>query len=72
MNFTRRSILTSAAGFVVPIAATRAQAQVAPAIAAAADLQAAVPQIVERFARATGRQVRVAYGSSGTFAQQIL
>ncbi|MFQ3666734.1 MAG: molybdate ABC transporter substrate-binding protein [Sphingomonadaceae bacterium] len=72
MKLARRNILALAAGAVVPAAVVRSQGRAAPAIAAAADLQAAVPQIVERFARATGRQVRVAYGSSGTFAQQIL
>lgn len=41
------------------------------AIAAASDLQAALPEVVAEFQRATGRSVRVTYGSSGQFFAQI-
>jgi molybdate transport system substrate-binding protein len=50
----------------------RASGADVPAIAAAADLQAAMPGIVAAFTAATRQHVRVTYGSSGNFAQQIL
>ena len=40
-------------------------------IAAAADLQFAMPEIVAGFQKQTGKQVKVIYGSSGNFFQQI-
>lgn len=40
-------------------------------IAAASDLQAALPTLVVRFEQATGRTVRVTFGSSGNFFAQI-
>lgn len=42
-----------------------------PFVAAAADLQFALTEISENFAKETGRQVKVSYGSSGNFARQI-
>lgn len=42
-----------------------------PSIAAAADLSAALPEIVQAFTRQTGRSVTLVFGSSGRFAQQI-
>ena len=41
------------------------------AVAAAADLQAAMPELVSRFERDTGIRATVSYGSSGTFFAQI-
>lgn len=41
------------------------------AVAAASDLQAALPQLVARFQEETGRTVRVTYGSSGNFFAQL-
>jgi molybdate transport system substrate-binding protein len=41
------------------------------AVAAAADLQAVMPQLVDRFVRDTGVQATVSYGSSGNFFAQI-
>ena len=41
------------------------------AVAAASDLQAALPQLVARFEKETGRTVRVTYGSSGNFFAQL-
>ncbi|HVI33385.1 molybdate ABC transporter substrate-binding protein [Phenylobacterium sp.] len=46
-------------------------AQGAPTVAAASDLQAALPQVAEAFQRKTGRSVRLVFGSSGSFTQQI-
>jgi len=42
-----------------------------PAIAAAADLRLALPEIAARFQRESGRELRLIFGSSGNFAQQI-
>ncbi|MBI3523119.1 MAG: molybdate ABC transporter substrate-binding protein [Betaproteobacteria bacterium] len=44
----------------------------APVVAAAADLQFALPEIVEAFERAGGRKLRLSFGSSGVFTRQIL
>jgi molybdate transport system substrate-binding protein len=41
-------------------------------VAAASDLNAALPEIAALFARRTGETVRLTFGSSGTLAQQIL
>jgi len=41
------------------------------AVAAAADLQAVMPQLVSRFERDTGVRAMVSYGSSGSFFAQI-
>lgn len=72
MRLRRREMVGAlvAAGLVPGPA--RAQRERPPPIAAAADLQAAMPEIVSAFRRQTGRDVRVTYGSSGNFAQQIL
>jgi len=40
-------------------------------VAAAADLQSAMQEVVGRFQEQTGKTVRVTYGSSGNFFQQI-
>jgi len=40
-------------------------------IAAAADLQFAMPEVVHQFENQTGQRVRVTFGSSGNFASQI-
>jgi molybdate transport system substrate-binding protein len=47
------------------------RAQEAPAVAAAADLQAPLPEIAAAFQKATGRNVKLTFGSSGNFTQQI-
>lgn len=49
-----------------------ALAQAAPAVAAASDLTFALDSIAARFRAETGSDVRLAYGSSGNFAQQLL
>jgi molybdate transport system substrate-binding protein len=40
-------------------------------VAAASDLQTALPELVRRFEQTTGIRVRVTYGSSGTFFAQV-
>lgn len=47
------------------------QAQSAPAIAAASDLKFALDTIAAQFKAETGNEVRLTYGSSGNFAQQL-
>ncbi len=42
-----------------------------PVVAAAADLRVALPEIAALFTRNTGHEVRLVFGSSGNFAQQI-
>lgn len=42
-----------------------------PLVAGAADLQFALSEIAERFARETGQPVKLVFGSSGNFARQI-
>lgn len=42
-----------------------------PVIAAASDLQFALEDVAEAFAKETGEKVRVSYGSSGNFTRQI-
>jgi len=52
--------------------AVPARAADAPTVAAASDLNAALPEVVALFGEKTGKSVKVTYGSSGNFAQQIL
>jgi molybdate transport system substrate-binding protein len=42
-----------------------------PLVAAAADLQFALPDIAREFTRETGQEVRLVFGSSGNFRRQI-
>lgn len=49
----------------------RALASGGPTIAAASDLNAALPEIAALFTRATGKSVRLTFGSSGNFTTQI-
>ena len=72
----RRAFLSAALGLpflsTVAITARSARGQSAsPSVAAASDLNAALPEIAALFQKATGRSVRLAFGSSGAFAQQI-
>ena len=48
-----------------------ARAAEVPAIAAAADLKFALVEVSARFLAKTGQQVRISFGSSGTFMTQI-
>lgn len=49
----------------------RAQGRDEPIVAAASDLQFALVDVAEAFRRATGKSVRLTFGSSGNFARQI-
>lgn len=42
-----------------------------PVIAAAADLQFALAEVAQEFAKETGEKLRLSFGSSGNFARQI-
>jgi molybdate transport system substrate-binding protein len=66
----RRRLLAILLTVALPFGAPPAAAQ-APAIAAAADLKFALAELADGFKAATGREVKVAYGSSGNFTQQI-
>ena len=67
----RRSVLRAllaCAAIALPAASSAAEV---PNVAAASDLQFALPEIVAAFRRDTGHEVRVAFGSSGNFRRQI-
>jgi len=55
---------------LVLMALSPVQARV-PVVAAAADLQFALPELAATFHHETGHEVRLAFGSSGNFARQI-
>jgi len=63
---TIAAVLLLAAGLSVPAAADE------PPVAAAADLNAALPEVAAQFTKDTGKTVKLTFGSSGNFAQQIL
>jgi molybdate transport system substrate-binding protein len=50
---------------------THAAAAEPPLVAAASDLRFALDEVAARFTRETGEAVRIVYGSSGNFRQQI-
>ena len=69
---TRRIAAWGVAALVALAAPVReAAAQRPPAIAAAADLNAALPEIAEAFTRETGQAVDLVFGSSGVLMRQI-
>jgi molybdate transport system substrate-binding protein len=59
------ALAIAAAAFAAPAAARP------PAIAAAADLKFALTELAERYQAQSGRTVKLAFGSSGNFTQQI-
>lgn len=67
-RMTRRGVM---AGALALGAAGRGRAQAAPVIAAAASLQAALPEVAAAFTAETGAPVRLVFGSSGNFSRQI-
>ncbi|HET9699378.1 MAG TPA: molybdate ABC transporter substrate-binding protein [Burkholderiales bacterium] len=67
-----RSVLpVLAAVFLFPGVACAGGAGAAPAVAVAADLAFALPEIAAAFKRDTGREVKLSFGSSGNFTRQI-
>lgn len=71
MISTKRAIACVIAAIGFSISLNVAQAQQPPTIAAASDLKFAVDEIAADFTKQTGKAVRVIYGSSGNFFQQI-
>lgn len=65
-----RRLVTVATSALVFVTAGAHAADV-PNVAAASDLQFALPDIAAAFTRATGREVRLSFGSSGNFRRQI-
>jgi molybdate transport system substrate-binding protein len=63
--------LVSTLLFILLALAPAAHSADVPNIAVAANMSAAMPAIAEAFAKASGRSVRIAYGSSGNFRRQI-
>jgi molybdate transport system substrate-binding protein len=49
-----------------------ARAEAVPVVAAASDLQYALAEVAAAFARASGRSVKLSFGSSGNFLRQIV
>jgi len=72
MKFCRSTVLLITALAAILAGPVGALAAEGPAIAAAADLNAALPDVAALFARQSGKTVRLTFGSSGNFAQQIL
>ena len=58
-------------GIILSLLVSLATAADIPAIAAASSLQAALEDISTQFRKATGKSVRLAYGSSGNFYRQL-
>jgi len=71
-------VIAAVIGAGVAIAASRTLAAApgadasAPLVAAASDLKFALDEILERFRADTGIAARIAYGSSGIFARQVM
>jgi molybdate transport system substrate-binding protein len=65
---TRRALIGAASAALLALPAWAADP---PPVAAASDLNAALPEIAELFRKETGRSVKVSFGSSGNFTQQI-
>ncbi|MGH6925302.1 MAG: molybdate ABC transporter substrate-binding protein [Propylenella sp.] len=63
--------LLAAAVCIVAALARPAIADDVPNIAAASDLQSALPEVSAAFTAATGRKVELSFGSSGNFFRQI-
>lgn len=67
--FARRSMMGGTlAGLLT---ARAAWAATPPVVAAASDLSAALPQVAAAFTVRSGQQVKLTFGSSGNFTQQI-
>jgi molybdate transport system substrate-binding protein len=69
MPLPRRSLLAALAA--TPLLRLAARAAEPPLIAAAADLEFALAEIIGAFEKETGIRLRAVYGASGHFAQQI-
>jgi molybdate transport system substrate-binding protein len=70
MPLSRRTLLAALAALGLGPGPAAAQED-APVVAAASDLQFALPEIADAFAADTGQRVRLSFGSTGNFARQI-
>lgn len=70
-NLTRWDVLAGLTATLGLGAATAAHAQAGPTVAAAADLQFALPEILKAFRAEGGGALRLVFGSSGAFTAQI-
>ena len=68
----RRLFLAGAVLLALGAAPLRAVSAEIPTIAAAADLNAALPEVAALFTKQNGKSVSLIFGSSGAFTQQIL
>jgi molybdate transport system substrate-binding protein len=71
LSHSRRWGRILVAGLLAGIVLQAGAATEIPAVAAAADLAFALPEIAAAFRRDTGREVKLSFGSSGNFARQI-
>jgi molybdate transport system substrate-binding protein len=67
----RRAFIAGLLAFAALTCAGAAPAAESPVVAAAADLQFALPDIAAQFTRETGQKLRLVFGSSGNFRRQI-
>lgn len=67
----RRAFVAAVLALVALAPLRPAAAAEIPLVAAAADLQFALPDIAREFTRETGQEVRLVFGSSGNFRRQI-
>jgi molybdate transport system substrate-binding protein len=67
MSAARRAGLFAALLLLAPALASGQDV----AVAAASDLQAALPELAARYEQETGRHLRITFGSSGNFVSQI-
>lgn len=66
---TRATIMAAVLLVLAAVAPVVAAAE--PVVAAAADLKFALEEVAQSFRKDTGQSVKLAFGSSGTFATQI-
>jgi xanthine dehydrogenase accessory factor len=75
VGLSRRTLLRATAALAAAVPTVNFGVSAAeldiPNVAAAADLNYALKEIADGFAKATGRQVKLTFGSSGNFATQI-
>ena len=66
-----RRFAAAITGWMLCLCPSATLAQTGPTIAAASDLKFALDEIAVTFKKQTGKSVRIIYGSSGNFYQQI-
>lgn len=71
MRRLRSALFLALALLLAPVAGGAAASEDIPNVAAASDLQFALPELATAFARDTGRRVKLTFGSSGNLRRQI-